>query len=48
MLLAGNELVGASKRGIFGVVIQSFFAIGIILFSLLGYHVQVSLPFFTL
>ena len=44
-LFLGNELVGASKRGIFGVVIQSFFAIGIVIFSLIAFHIQGCFPF---
>ena len=35
-----NELIGPSKRSIIGVIFQSFFAIGIVLFSLMAYYFQ--------
>ena len=38
--ISGNELVGPSKRGIFGVTLQAAFAVGIVLLSLIAYQVQ--------
>ena len=38
--VAGNELVGSSKRGIFGLTLQSSFAVGIVILSFMAYHVQ--------
>jgi len=40
MFVLGNELVGPSKRGIFGVTLQAAFAVGIVVLSLIAYHVQ--------
>ena len=40
MFVLGNELVGPSKRGVVGVSMQASFAVGIVLFSLLGYQVR--------
>jgi len=40
MFVLGNELVGPSKRGIFGVTLQAAFAVGIVVLSMLAYHVQ--------
>ena len=36
----GNELVGASKRGIVGMTMQAAFAVGIVVFALVGWWVQ--------
>ena len=33
-------MVGPSKRGIFGVTLQAAFAVGIVVLSMLAYHVQ--------
>jgi len=40
IFVLGNELVGASKRAIFGVTLQSFFAVGIVIFAFISYYVQ--------
>jgi len=40
MFVLGNELVGSSKRGIFGLTLQSSFAVGIVILSFMAYHVQ--------
>jgi MFS family permease len=40
MFVLGNELVGPSKRGIFGLTLQSSFAVGIVILSLMAYQVQ--------
>lgn len=40
MFVLGNELVGASKRGIVGVTMQAAFAAGIVLFALVGWWIQ--------
>ena len=37
---SGNELVGPSKRGIFGVTLQAAFAVGIVVLSMIAYQVQ--------
>jgi len=40
IFVLGNELVGASKRAVFGSTLQAFFAIGIVVFAYVGYRVQ--------
>jgi len=40
MFVLGNELVGSSKRGIFGLTLQSSFAVGIVILSFMAYQVQ--------
>jgi len=40
IFVLGNELVGASKRAIFGVTLQSSFAVGIVIFAVIAYYVQ--------
>jgi len=40
MFVLGNELVGPSKRGIFGLTLQSSFAVGIVILSFMAYQVQ--------
>ena len=40
MNFAGNELVGPSKRGIFGLTLQASFALGIVVLSLVASQVQ--------
>merc|ERR1719186_2497796 len=40
IFVLGNELVGASKRAIFGVTLQSSFAVGNVIFAVIAYYVQ--------
>jgi len=40
MFVLGNELVGPSKRGIFGLTLQASFALGIVVLSLIASQVQ--------
>jgi len=40
MFVLGNELVGPSKRGVFGVTLQAAFAVGIVVLSMIAYQVQ--------
>jgi len=40
IFVLGNELVGPSKRSIFGVTLQASFSVGIVLMSLVAYYVQ--------
>ena len=35
-----SELIGASKRGLVGTVLSSAFAFGIVIFSIIAYHVN--------
>lgn len=40
IFVLGNELVGPSKRGVFGVTLQAFFAVGIVVFAFVASFVQ--------
>eukprot|EP00092_Neocalanus_flemingeri_P010126 GFUD01010911.1.p1 GENE.GFUD01010911.1~~GFUD01010911.1.p1 ORF type:complete len:513 (-),score=125.09 GFUD01010911.1:172-1710(-) len=40
IFVLGNELVGPSKRGIYGVISSASFAVGIVLLSMIAYQVQ--------
>ncbi|XP_023328824.1 solute carrier family 22 member 3 [Eurytemora carolleeae] len=40
IFVLANELVGPSKRGLIGVTLQSFFAIGIVIVAGIAYQVQ--------